>query len=324
MKIEKRSGGFRVRKTYKGRTYSVTFDHRPTKLEIEEEFSRLIRKADITGTFLECAESYIESKRNVLSPSTIKGYYSILRKSLPESFLERKVSDIEQIDIQLLINEYAAEHSPKTTRNVHGFISAVIRQFRPQMVISTTLPQKAVNEAYRPSEDDIKSILDATEGTKWHIPFSLGILGMRRSEICALSVEDLDGTILHINKAMVQSDSGQWVIKATKTAAGTRKIFIPESLADEIRSAGCIYEGYPNTLLLILQKYQKKLGIEQFRFHDLRHFYASYAHSKGMSDADLMASGGWKSDYTLKSVYRHEMEKTKEEMQKTIASSLFD
>jgi hypothetical protein len=34
----------------------------------------------------------------------------------------------------------------------------------------------------------------------------------------------------------------------------------------------------------------------------------------GISDADIMATGGWKSDYTMKSIYRHEM-KAKESQQ---------
>ena len=249
----------------------------------------------------------MKSKSNVVSPSTIKGYTSIL-KAIPDDFKRLEITRITQPDIQEVVNDYAAHHSPKSVRNVHGFISAVIKQFRPEMNIYTTLPQKAVRDRYTPSEDDIKRILEASQDNPfYHIPIQLGIMGLRRSEICALTLDDIDGNILTINKALVLDINNNWITKPTKTAAGTRKIFIPDTLIEEIRKNGCIYDGYPNTLLLGLNAYQDKLGIPRFRFHDLRHFFASYAHSKGVSDAVIMESGGWKSAETMKSIYRHAM-----------------
>jgi integrase len=41
------------------------------------------------------------------------------------------------------------------------------------------------------------------------------------------------------------------------------------------------------------------------RFHDLRHYFASYLHDKGFSDAEIMSLGGWKTDHVMKRVYRH-------------------
>lgn len=268
-----------------------------------------------------CAQSYIASKSNVLSPSTVKGYTSVLNSAISDDFKQKKMSHITQQDIQLLINNYAADHSPKSVRNLHGFVTAVFRQFRPQMKIYTTLPQKVENERYTPTEDDIKRILDESKNDHlYHIPFQLGIMGLRRSEICALTLDDIEGNTLTINKALVLNKENQWVVKTTKTVAGTRKIYIPDSLVSEVKQAGKIFEGWPNSLLVALNRYQDKLGIPRFRFHDLRHFFCSYAHSKGISDADIMASGGWASDYTMRQVYRHEM--NARESQKKIFDNL--
>lgn len=268
----------------------------------------ITESAPVKGSFEVCANSYIRSKSNVLSPSTIKGYTSVLR-AIPDSFKRKNISSITQPDIQILINDYSIDHTPKTTRNLHGFVSAVLRQFRPNMRIYTSLPQKALNDHYTPSEEDIKKLLDASKDDPYyHIPFQLGIMGLRRSEICALTLDDIEGNILTINKALVKDVNNKWVLKSTKTLAGTRKIYIPDSLVSEIEQHGSIFDGKPGTLLFGLNEYQKKLGLERFRFHDLRHFFASYAHSKGISDADIMATGGWKSDYTMKSIYRHEMQ----------------
>lgn len=322
MKIEKRSpGSYRVRKTIQGKSLTLNYDHKPTQVEIMRDFAKLSEEIPVKDSFLTCAKSYIEAKNNVLSPSTIKGYNSVLR-SIETDFKSKKITDITQQDIQLLINKYSADHTPKTTRNLHGFVSAVLRQFRPNMNIYTTLPQKTENEHYTPSEDDIKKILDTTKDNPfYHIPFQLGVMSLRRSEICALTLDDIDGNILTINKALVLNNDNEWVLKPTKTAAGTRKIYISDSLVKEIMDYGKIFEGNPTTLLYGLNDIQKKLGIPRFRFHDLRHFFASYAHSQGMTDADIMATGGWKSDYTMKQVYRHEMNAEKE--QKRIFDGLF-
>lgn len=317
MKIEKRTNGsYRVRKTINGQTHTITYSHKPSQAEVLRDLLEITETAPVKGSFLSCAESYIGSKSNVLSPSTIKGYYSILNSAIPSEFKSKNLSSITQADIQFLINEYSVNHTPKTTRNLHGFISAVLGQFRPNMTISTTLPQKSVNERYTPSEEDIKRILDASKSNPFYsIPFQLGVMGLRRSEICALTLEDISGNELSINKALVLDKDNKWVIKQTKTAAGTRTVYIPDSLVEEIKRNGKIYSGYPNTLLLGLNDYQDKLGIPRFRFHDLRHFFASYAHSKGISDADIMATGGWKSDFVMKNIYRHEM-KAKEAQRK--------
>ena len=323
MKVEKTpSGKYRIRKMVNGVATVITFDQKPTQAEAIKAMSERLSSVPKKGCFLNCAKSYIKSKSNVISPSTIKGYTSILN-AIPEEFSLMEITKITQIDLQSVINDYAEKHSPKSVRNLHGFISAVLRQFRPDMNIYTTLPQKRPYEHYTPSEDDIKKILDATKDTPYyHIPFQLGVMGLRRSEVAALTLDDIAGNTLTINKAKVKDVNNKWIIKPTKTTAGTREIYIPDTLVSEIEQFGTIFDGDPTTLLYGLNKYQDKLGIPRFRFHDLRHFFASYAHSQGISDADIMASGGWKSDYTMKQIYRHEMNAKKS--QKKIFDSLLN
>ena len=139
--------------------------------------------------------------------------------------------------------------------------------------------------------------------------YGLDVCG-ENGKVSTVQLLSADGKVLktaEINKALVYDKNNKWVVKTTKTTAGTRKIYIPDALVEEIMQYGMIFKGWPNTLLTGLNRYQDKLGIPRFRFHDLRHFFASYAHSQGISDADIMASGGWSSDYTMKNVYRHEM-----------------
>ena len=75
MKVEKLpSGSFRVRKTYKGKSYSLTFDHRPTKDMILQALMERVQSdpaaEDSKVSFRDAALAYVASKENVLSPST--------------------------------------------------------------------------------------------------------------------------------------------------------------------------------------------------------------------------------------------------------------
>lgn len=324
MKIEKLpSGSYRIRQAYKGQRYSIVVDHKPSQKEALLLMSdKLQDVTGSTGTFNAKAREYIDSKSNILSPSTIGGYEKILR-NISDDFKKLNINDIDQLDVQKEINRYADGRSPKSVRNLHGFISSVLSLFRPNMVLRTTLPQKIKYEGYVPTEDDIRKILTASSGTPYHVPFQLGVLGMRRSEVCAASPDDIHGNMLSIDKALVYDKDNKLITKLyTKTTEGKRSIFLPDSLISEINSQGKVFDMLPSNLVAELHRIQKRLSIPEFRFHDLRHFYASYSHEQGMSDADIMASGGWSSDYVMKSVYRHSMEKSKEENQMKIANGI--
>ena len=324
MKIEKLpSGSYRVRKMINGQVITKIFDHKPKEKEVLIAMADEIDNAAPKTSFISCARKCIEYKDSVLSPGTIKNYNDYIDSVIPKWFLNLKMNEISQSHIQTLINDYSKSHEPKTVYNLHGFVSSVIRMYRPNMIINTTLPQKKKYTPYIPSTDEVKRILEASENSQYHIPFQLGILGMRRGEICALTMDDIKGNIVTINKALTHSKKDGWFVKPMpKTEESNREIYIPDALAEEIQFTGYIYIGFNNMLLKALHRYQKMLGIPSFRFHDLRHFYASYAHSMGMSDADIMKSGGWKTDNVMKNVYRHAMKESLQENQAMIASGI--
>lgn len=324
MKVEKLpSGSYRVRKMINGHVITKVFDHEPKEKEVLVAMASELENTAPKTAFISCARKCIERKDSVLSPGTIKNYYDYIDSVIPKWFLNLKMNEISQVDIQTLINDYSKDHKPKTVHNLHGFVSSVIRMYRPNMVINTALPQKQKYIPYVPSTEEVKTILEASEHTQYHIPFQLGVLGMRRGEICALTMDDIKGNIVTINKALTYSKDKGWFVKPMpKTEESNREIYIPTELVNEIIEQGYIFEGFSNMLLKALHRFQKQLGIQSFRFHDLRHFYASYAHSMGMSDADIMKSGGWKTDNVMKNVYRHAMKETLQENQAAIASGI--
>lgn len=325
MKIEKLpSGKYRVRKMVKGQTYSAIVSYKPSQKEATQliEDQRTGRDKQ-RQTFDEGAKEYIEGKRNTLSPSTIRGYESI-RKNLPDHFKNRSIGEITAWDVQKYINEYAKNHTPKSVRNVHGFIATILTTFRPDMTLHTNLPQRLRQKPYIPTDAEVKKIFDFVKDTDYEIPFRLAAYGLRRSEICALTPDDLKGNTLTINKAMVQDEKYGWITKTTKTEESTRTIVIDSALSAKIRANKAIYNGKPHNLYDHLQLVLKRLNIRSFPLHALRHYYASTAHAMGIPDAVIMASGGWKTDHVMKNIYRHEKQDQVEQMQQEFADKFHD
>ena len=157
MYIEKAGNKWRITEMRNGTRYRVSVDHKPSKREAEDLMREKINQTDPTGdvndTFETSARKYILIRSNVISPSTIRGYNGII-KALSDNFKQTKLSNISQELIQKEINDYSATHSPKSTRNLHGFISAVLATYRPQMVIRTTLPHPTACRRVHPREPE--------------------------------------------------------------------------------------------------------------------------------------------------------------------------
>lgn len=323
MKIEKLpSGSYRVRKTANGKTYRVTFDHKPSDREATIALAELMQEETPKekGTFESYAKRYIESKRNILSPASVRTYYELIDR-MSDRLKGTNLYDITQELIQIEVNEYAKDHAAKSVRSLHGFIASVLGMYRPQFALKTALPRKENTKGYQPTTEDIKAILEAVKGTEYSVPFQLGILGLRRGEICALTMEDLKDRELTISKTLVYNQG--WILKpSAKTDESNRVIVIPKALSDEIKDNGTIYEGDPKKLNKHLQRVQKQLNIPQFRFHDLRHYFASYASTLGIPEADIMAMGGWKSDHVFKSIYRDSMQESRKRSMDIIGNSI--
>jgi len=327
MTIEKlSSGSYRIRQFSNGKRYSVTVDHKPSNREAVELLAEVMKNAPVkvskhSMTFIQAYTDYLELKSNILSPSTKRGYKSVIN-NIPDSFKEMRLNDIDSIAVQKVINDYSSAHSPKSTSNVYGLISIVLKTYRENIILKVQLPQKVKSEPYIPTDEEVKAIMQELKGTNYFIPTALASMGMRKSEICAIGLSDLtDDNRLIINKALVRDENGNHVIKTTKTTDSTREIYIPEYLADMIRQQGYVYKGFPDNITRNLARVQDRLGIQHFPLHNLRHFFASYAHNElQLSDKQIMEAGGWKTNGVMQTVYMHSMKE--QEAKKKIASQM--
>lgn len=299
------SGSYRVQKQINGQRISMTFDHKPTKKEIEDEIARRLGYYNGKLTFEAAATNYIDARTNILSPSTIRGYRQLMNCYSP-GFMYKALDDITNNDIQREINRFAGTVSPKTVKNRYTFISSIFAEFRPDITLRVNLPMMVRKEPYIPTSEEIRLLISEAEGTQYKTALLLGCCGLRRGEICALTLDDIDmdRNIVHVNKDLVTSDKNEWIVKAPKTPQSIRDVIVPATVIESIRQNG-LYRKNPHNITEWMHRKQDKLGIPRFSLHKLRHYFVSAAHEKGLSDASIMQAGGWAAPNVMIKHYRH-------------------
>lgn len=303
-KVGTNPDGSRIMKSFTGRTRDeAEYKYRQYMLQP--------RKAKDTSLEIQEAVSrYIRTKAGVLSPSTLKGYWSLLRNHIEGTGLgETDLSEVTVANIQLWVSDLAETLTPKTVRNCNALVQASVEMFRPDFQYKVTLPQKIPAELYCPSDEDVRRLLDEIKDKdpEMYRAVLLAAFGpMRRSEICALTSDDIQGNMVTVNKALVYDEVGAKVLKTTKTVSSNRVIVYPNFVISALRGVdGKIITSSPDVLSNRFKRIVNRIGGPRFRFHDLRHYAASIMHAIGVPDQYIMSRGGWASDIVMKRVYRN-------------------
>ena len=254
-------------------------------------------------------DNYINSRRNVLSPSTLAGYNTV-KKNRFKSVMNKPISEVS--DWQQIINEEALECSPKTLKNAWGLISPALKNAGLALP-KVTLPQVAPKEPVYLSPEQIKVFVAALKGTPVEIAALLGLHSLRRSEIAALdwSNVDLEKRTIKIAGAVVPGEDWTLVEKPTnknRTSTRTIPIMIPE-LYDALKAVknktGKVVTCYISTVYDRVNKVCEDNGLPKLGVHGLRHSFASLAYHVRMSEQAAMQIGGWSDYATMRKIYTH-------------------
>jgi len=307
MKIRKLpSGTYHAQIQVNGKRYSITGR---TRAEVEEKVAE--RRLTLTDAPRQklgvLVDKYISIKENVLSPSTIKGYKQIRRTYLPD-LMDMQADRITSDVLQASINELSLNHSPKTVRNIIGLVISTLKVYAPKTTLNVSLPQRKRPTYNVPTTEDVFRLIESANGHLKTAIMLAAFCGLRRGEIVALDASDLNGNVLHIQRAAVFNEDNEIVVKSPKTYQSDRFVTVPDIVLAHIADLSgliCPMKLYSLTRHFIALR--DRLGLS-CRFHDLRHYYASFQHAIDVPDAYIMQSGGWKSDSILKSVYRNTLD----------------
>lgn len=313
------SGAWHIQMQVNGETLYIT---RPTREETISEAmaikSGLKAAAHTPGrekTVTQAIDSYIESRQNVLSPATIRGYRIVQKNRFP-ALMHKKIGSITPQQWQQAVNNERIRYSGKTVKNSWGLMSSVIK-FATGQSVSVTVPQVIPNEREFLDPDQIKIFLDAIHGDSVEIAALLALSSLRQSEALALDWSDVDlaGGVIHVRGASVPDEHNQRVVKKeTKNASSRRDVPIIAPLRACLEavpakrgpvvtiSSSCMYKR--------IKRICADNGLPPCGPHSLRHSFASLAYYLKMPTKIAARFGGWKNETTMRKIYTHISEKS--------------
>ena len=285
----------------------------PTKREAEFLAAQFEQSKErlISGDMdvITAIHEYIESKKNVLSPTTVRTYRCLERNAY-DDISAVKLHKLNQVTVQKWMNTYSLTHKPKGCANAHGLLVSAVGMFEPSLILRTKLPQRIPPVLYTPTDEDITRLLEYISGTDLERAVLLAAFGtLRRGEICGLTDKDIDGNVVSIRRTKVRGEDGYIIKEVPKNSTSIRSVEYPDFVIEKLKGTdGFLVQMDPGNINKQMEKALKKLDIHHFRFHDLRAYAVSIAHALGVPDVYIQQWGGWKTDHVLKRVYRRAMD----------------
>ena len=266
-------------------------------------------------TLRQAIDRYIEDRRNILSPSTLRGYRTISETRFV-GYMDRRLDSLTERLCRRMVNEEARIVSPKTVKNAWGLVASVLRN-ELGVEYSVPLPQQVPADAKFLTYDEILSFCAAVRDTEVEIPALLALHSLRRSEILALTWDriDLDRGLITVAGAAVLGENHKLVTKpANKTRSSRRTIpiMIPRLrtvLEETEPKEGRLVHCDPCTIYKRINRICEQEGLPLVGVHGLRHSFASLASHLGLPPKITMQIGGWANDATMTRIYTHIAEK---------------
>jgi len=217
--------------------------------------------------------------------------------------------------------------SPKSIKNVHGFLSAVLATAQRDghiprnPCVGMRLPRTDGHEQRFLTGAEYLAIRDRLPGAYVALADFLAGTGARFGETTALTIRDIDltnGTV-RISKAWKRGPDG-WQVGPPKTRRSRRTVWLPPELAGILES---LCANRPVDALLFVSKRGGRVSQQTFganwhrsavaagivpplpRVHDLRHSHAAWLIGQGVGLATIQDRLGHESIQTTVNVYGH-------------------
>ena len=275
-------------------------------------------KPKVKITVKEAVEEYILLRKEVLSPSTVRGYEKTLRCHL-ESVAKVSVCDLDRDRVQKLVNTLARALSTKTVKNTIGLLHSAVKGLVIEDIFDVRMPQDKPTDINIPSQANAAKLVEAVKGLEIELPVLLAMqCGLRMSEVLGLKKSDADfeaGT-LTIRRAIVIDEVGAAVEKSPKSFKGNRTVPMPPKVAELLKATDGTGYAVKLSAAAIVQRLDHVMranDIPHIRFHDLRHYFASVCLLLNMPERYAMEFMGHSTPGMLKK-YQHIMDEEKKRL----------
>jgi DNA integration/recombination/inversion protein len=265
-------------------------------------------------------------KEGAVRDITLKKYkitLDWLRKLVPSL----RLSDLNRIAYQKLLNDYASCHEKQTTMDFHHQVKGAILDAVDEGLIERNPTRKVIIKGRSARKKKSKYLnqyelhtllvnLNLSKEINWDwLIFIIAKTGMRFSEALALTPEDFDFThqVLVVNKTWDYKGRGGFL--PTKNKSSERKIPLDWQtcmkffvlVKDLPQNQPIFVKGrvFNSTVNGILSRYCVKLSIPVISIHGLRHTHASLLLYAGVSIASLARRLGHASMTTTQKTYIH-------------------
>ena len=280
-------------------------------------------------------DEWIELNRGRLSPSTVVLYKLYSKAHYKPYFGDMKLSQVNEIHIRRFMAEKLKTLKPSTVRKLMFVLSKMLRE-----ILKDKNPCKDVvpptNDEFKPhviTEEEFAQIHNSVKGTKDEpIVLLSAWCGLRRGEIFALKWDDInwEKELITIDESRCITDEGEggYTDKDPKSSNGFRDVVVPTELMNllrELRKSQSIVEIKVKTKIKVEFEINPALRIwsnrpdnyssywgqlvvtknmPKVRFHDLRHYHASWLYNHDIPDQYAAKHLGH-DILILKSIYQH-------------------
>lgn len=278
----------------------------PTKWECEklaEEYLQGRREQVENLTVGQCIDKYIEMRENVLSPSTLRGYRQIRAQRL-QMLMNIQALKLTPQKVQQAVSADALRLSKKSISEAVHLMTSALKMQGVHLDLNITYPPRKSEIVVLPEP---QAVIDAIMGTSIEIPCLLAIcLGLRCSEIRALTKSDLHGDMLYIHRRKLRIDDKDILQDINKTESSCRSIKCSEIIVSKINACET-EELCPLTYPQLAGRFQRLMKSHNLNvtFHGLRHINATTMRKLGVPDKYAMERGGWSSTSVMKNTYQN-------------------
>lgn len=305
--------------------------------DIINKISNKLRDGKREDNFQKIAEEWLNYKKNMVKESTYSNYVYSVEKYLYPEYGEKNINKIK--DCNDFIYNLSDTLAPKTVRDIITKLKAIFKYYEEEYnqqlnIKKMSLPKLGKNQLKILSKKEKEKLENYC--LKENTLKSLGIIiclntGMRVGEICALKWEnvDLDKKIISVKKTLQRvylkkENKSVILIDTPKSNSSVRDIPINKKLYEILKKIKGGHKGEDyvltgsNTKYVEPRNYQhsfkmilKKCKIKSYKFHILRHTFATNCIEVGMDMKSLSEILGHADVNVTLNIYVHPSNKIK-------------